>query len=127
MNKVALAAALGVPASSISRWLGGKMPRSETVIRIAKCLGVDANWLLTGEGGANADSPESSVVREDVIPYGAKPKPEPLRGPGEPTIQERLAAIEKNDVETRERLAAIQAGLDQLIDLFTNRIPKDES
>lgn len=48
-SKGALAAHIGVPQSSVSRWLAGSEPRSDRLIDIAKFLGVDVNWLLTGD------------------------------------------------------------------------------
>jgi transcriptional regulator with XRE-family HTH domain len=48
-SKGALAATLGVALSTVSRWLGGTVPKAETLARIAAVLSVDAKWLLTGE------------------------------------------------------------------------------
>ena len=48
-SKGGLAASVGVALSTVSRWLGGTVPKAETIARIAAVLSVDAKWLLTGE------------------------------------------------------------------------------
>jgi transcriptional regulator with XRE-family HTH domain len=47
-----LARAAGVPILTVSRIERGRvaMPRQSTVRKLAGALGVDAGWLLTGEG-----------------------------------------------------------------------------
>lgn len=57
-SKGALATAIGVPQSSVSRWLNGSEPRSDRLAEIAKFLSVDVKWLMTGEG-----SPTPAAVR----------------------------------------------------------------
>jgi transcriptional regulator with XRE-family HTH domain len=88
-SKGALAEHIGVPQSSVSRWLAGSEPRSDRLFEIAKFLNVDVKWLMTGEGrmepeklSENAESyanPNESgigesaqVVREDAPMYGAR-------------------------------------------------------
>lgn len=44
-----LAAEAGVPSSTLSDMKGGKVPRAQTMIAIARALKVDLEWLLTGE------------------------------------------------------------------------------
>ncbi len=44
-----LAKRIEVALSTVSRWLGGAIPKAETIARLAAVLGVDAKWLLTGE------------------------------------------------------------------------------
>lgn len=49
-SKGALAANAGVALSTVSRWLGGTIPKADTLGVAAQFLGVSAKWLLTGEG-----------------------------------------------------------------------------
>lgn len=60
-SKGALAASTGVALSTVSRWLGGAVPKAETIANIANFLGVDAKWLLLGE------SEERSAQRELTV------------------------------------------------------------
>ena len=57
LSKGALAAHLGVAASTVSRWKDAA-PRAETVLKTARWLGVDANWLLTGQAQKKPESEE---------------------------------------------------------------------
>lgn len=58
--KGTLAADCGVALSTVSRWLGGAIPKAETVALIAKSLGVDAKWLLAGN--AHDDQAPQGIV-----------------------------------------------------------------
>lgn len=99
LSKGALAQGTNVALSTVSRWFGGAVPKWETVYQIGNLLGVDANWLLTGEGSPDPaerrapavihESEEGlfrAKVQEDEIPYRVnygdalkKPlKPDPL-------------------------------------------------
>lgn len=52
-NKAAFAKAIQLSPTAISSYLGSKrrsMPSADMVARIVTALGVDARWLLTGEG-----------------------------------------------------------------------------
>ena len=85
-SKGDLAASIGVPGSSVSRWLAGSEPRSDRLTAIAKFLDVDVNWLITGYGQPappkNAESSgnlkdqgiseSAHVVREDPPMYNAR-------------------------------------------------------
>jgi len=60
--KGALAAHTGVALSTVSRWIGGTIPKAETLDEIAAFLGVDAKWLLTGQPAtAQSPAPPSSA------------------------------------------------------------------
>lgn len=52
---------LGTTQASISRYLNGRHPDRETLIKIARCTGVSLDWLLTGEGkrAAEKETPKS--------------------------------------------------------------------
>jgi transcriptional regulator with XRE-family HTH domain len=81
-SKGALAAHLGVPQSSVSRWLAGGEPRSERLTEIAKFLSVDVKWLLEGENAerySNSKQPgigdSAYVVREEPPDYRCEVDP----------------------------------------------------
>lgn len=59
--KSELARHLGVPQSSVSRWLAGSEPRSETLAEIAKFLSVDVKWLAYGDEPAQSTSLQDNV------------------------------------------------------------------
>jgi transcriptional regulator with XRE-family HTH domain len=105
-----LARHLGVPPSSVSRWVSGTEPRSESVVEIAKFLGVDFAWLMTGAGA------DLSVVREEETPFR-------VRKPEEPTLIERMEMLQHGYDETKAELAEANRKLDALMDLLTGRKP----
>ena len=52
-NKAAFAKSIDLPPTGMSNYIGNKrrsIPSSEIASKIVLVLGVDANWLLTGEG-----------------------------------------------------------------------------
>lgn len=59
-SKGALATSTGVALSTVSRWLGGTTPKAETLEKIAKFLGVDAKWLLTGDSSPSKSGESDS-------------------------------------------------------------------
>jgi len=84
-SKGALAADAGVALSTVSRWCAGVIPTAETLDQIAQFLGVDAKWLLSGEGPP-ASSPAKTCG-------SAIPPPAPR---SEPEVLERIAvALER--------------------------------
>ncbi len=81
----ALAVALGVDGSALSRWRRGKPISIDSLIRLAHHLGVSIDWLLTGAGAM--DSPGAAAVAtwqsEVVADLAAL----------DPAIRERLADL----------------------------------
>lgn len=65
LTAVELASKMGLAHSSVYRWMRNSVPKSSAIHAIAKELGVNANWLLTGEGPIEADA--SISVREDPV------------------------------------------------------------
>jgi transcriptional regulator with XRE-family HTH domain len=92
-SKGALAADAGVALSTVSRWCSGVVPKAETLDQIARFLGVDAKWLLTGEGASSAPLGD--------LGGSAVPSPAPAADPSE--VLERIAAA-------LERIAAVLEG-----------------
>jgi len=94
LNK--LAKLVDVPRRTLGNWLTGANPKPEALRKIAEVTGVDARWLLTGEGGMLETSPKvttkpapaqsqtdaSDEIPEDangasVIPFQRQDSPKP--------------------------------------------------
>ena len=81
LSKGALAAHLGVATSTVSRWRDA-MPRADTIQKTAEWLGVDANWLMTGEGVmAHADATPSAVSPAESVNHPKESGPSPDQFP----------------------------------------------
>ena len=69
-NKAAFAKSIDLPPTGMSNYIGNKrrsIPSSEIASKIVLVLGVDANWLLTGEGDMMKDeAAEQSIVVGDI-------------------------------------------------------------
>lgn len=78
-TKTAISQSIGAQPSALSRWLSGVIPDSENLTKLASCLGVSVQWLLTDEERSN------DLIREEVAPYhftprggsGTGPNPQP--------------------------------------------------
>lgn len=120
--KSALAQQLGVPQSSVSRWLAGSVPRAETVGAIAKFLNVDVKWLAYGEEPppgefTKLEDSDSSVVREEPAPYNA----------GGGTATRVLETAQAKDATMQIMLRAIaemQRRIDTLEEIVKQQPPK---
>lgn len=55
-----LASQAGIALSSIYRWRSGSVPRRKNIEELASRLGINANWLVTGEGQMESIKSESS-------------------------------------------------------------------
>ena len=49
---------LGTTQASISRYLNGRHPDRQTLIKVASCTGVSLDWLLTGNGPMTSEKPK---------------------------------------------------------------------
>ena len=69
-NKAAFAKSIDLPPTGMSNYIGNKrrsIPSSEIASKIVLVLGVDANWLLTGEGEMMKGAPaKQSIVVGDL-------------------------------------------------------------
>ncbi|WP_052019427.1 helix-turn-helix domain-containing protein [Pelistega indica] len=67
IRQVDIAHAVGVSPASVNDWLSGKSQniRGENLVRVAKLLRVDANWLATGFGSINTRWPFKKLDPED--------------------------------------------------------------
>ena len=119
-SKGALARHLGVPQSSVSRWLKNIYPKAETVAAIAKFLAVDVNWLMTGDpekapAGLIHEDEESSALREDPAEYVFTRRDQEAAEPvSELPILERLRKMEENQL-------AMQATIDRLTKIIEGK------
>jgi len=88
---------LGTTQASISRYLNGRQPDRETLIRIAKRTGVSLDWLLTG----NVPSPDKAP-----------------KGKGDDQVlQAALAYLAELDIPAREK----NRTLDMIADAIKNK------
>jgi len=62
-TQIEFAERMGTTQASISRYLNGRQPDRETLIKIASRSNVSLDWLLTGKGPAPA--PQNSQEEED--------------------------------------------------------------
>ena len=63
----ALASAAGVASSAITDTeIGNRIPRADTIEKIARALGVSACWLAYGEGTAPSWAEKSAKNRNNV-------------------------------------------------------------
>ena len=70
-NKAAFAKSIDLPPTGMSNYVGNKrrsIPSSEIASKIVLVLGVDANWLLTGEGEMLKDVNANNVKTGDYSP-----------------------------------------------------------
>ena len=113
---------MGLPPSSVSRWLVDTEPRAERIAEIAKFLAVDVKWLIYGD----EEEISPAVLREDPATYKFTPKTVPMRDDGELTIMERLARLEAEHTDTLKELAEMQRTLGSLMDLLGGKVREEE-
>lgn len=89
MTKSALARAMPVANSTVSRWMGGAVPDTATLKRLAEVLECDVSELLSGQS-ANASRSYKYVIttRGDDVVRESLPSGQP-RQPGWETVQMR--------------------------------------
>ena len=95
----------GVALSSVSRWLGGTVPRAEVALEIAQFLGVNVNWLIYGSDNLSNAPNEATRLPEDVAEYG---KAMPLIQP----VSEAVKRASADDLW--ERIACTSSGIAQI-------------
>ncbi len=97
----ALAVALGVDGSALSRWRRGRPISVDSLVRLAHHLGVSIDWLLTGAG--LMDPPGAAAVEtwqsEVIADLGAL----------DPAIRERLSDLIRRLAAAR-RVGCFEAG-----------------
>lgn len=115
-NKAAFAKAIQLSPTAISSYLGSKrrsMPSADLVARIVTALGVDARWLLTGEGdehGGRADA-RSVETSGDFSPASFHGD---VTVGSEAVLLERVKALQ-NEVNSRDELLQEKERLIQVL------------
>jgi transcriptional regulator with XRE-family HTH domain len=64
LNQKALAAQLGVTESAIVNYKGGRTPKAEELLRIAKHFGVSMEYLLTGGGVTSGPAVDEAIWKQ---------------------------------------------------------------
>lgn len=65
VDNAAIADGAGVSVKTVSHWIGGQMPETGALLKLARFFDVSPNWLLEGEGEPAAQA----------VPPAAKKKP----------------------------------------------------
>jgi len=64
LNKGGLASETGVALSTVTRWFHGTIPKTDKLEEVATLLGVNAKWLLTGQGPRSLENTPVQDFRE---------------------------------------------------------------
>ncbi len=64
-NQKEVAKVLGVEQTTYSRWENGRIKSTSHILKLAEVLGVNANWLASGEG-VPFDDAKKRVGAQDV-------------------------------------------------------------
>lgn len=104
-NKAAFAKAIDVEPTTLSSYLGVKRrskPSVDMIARIVTALGVDARWLLTGEGDEHGGRAGDRSVETSGDFSPASYHGDVTVG-GDAVLAERVKALE-NEVKSRDEL-----------------------
>lgn len=66
-NGADLARETGLAPANISRYLKGRIPAAEELLKISRACGVTMEWLLTGEDAVTER--RAPALMEDAVPY----------------------------------------------------------
>lgn len=110
-NKSEFEKALGMPKNSISSYLGTQRrskPNIGMVTKIITRLGVDAQWLLTGE-----ENPKKEIHTEGTLsPASDSGSIEVIAG--DAVLAERVKSLEALIAEKDERIAELKERIEDL-------------
>lgn len=124
-NKAKFATLLGVSAQTISAW--GTRNTFDSELIYTKCIGISANWLLTGKGSmlnernnpaeSNWSNPPISPVEESVI-YKMYEKKDAEVG----ALKEEIGALKLriHQLESQENNAELNPGISEITETFTS-------
>lgn len=115
-NKAAFAKAIQLSPTAISSYLGSKrrsMPSADLVARIVTALGVDARWLLTGEGDEHGGQSDARSVETSGDFSPASFHGDVTVG-SEAVLLERVKALQ-NEVNSRDELLQEKERLIQVL------------
>ncbi|MBN1869224.1 MAG: helix-turn-helix domain-containing protein [Candidatus Omnitrophica bacterium] len=82
LDRDAFGAKIGVSGRTVQRWeLNDELPKGKEVVKITEIFGVNAHWLLTGQGEPyiKASGKSSMLVEESAGSFGGR-----IRGAEEP-------------------------------------------
>ena len=110
-NKAAFAKSIDLPPTGMSNYIGNKrrsIPSSEIASKIVLVLGVDANWLLTGEGEMLKDGNVNNVTTGDYSPVNMNGKMEvrqtAISDKRELELLRTIIAEKERIIETQQQL-----------------------
>lgn len=115
-NKAAFARAIGTDGATLSNYLGSKRrskPSVDLIARIVTALGVDARWLLTGEGDEHGGQSDARSVETSGDFSPASFHGDVTVG-SEAVLLERVKALEK-EVNSRDELLQEKERLIQVL------------
>ncbi len=97
----ALAVALGIDGSALSRWRRGKPISVDSLVRLSRHLRVSIDWLLTGTGSMDATEPPTGEAWQSEIVANLASL--------DPTIRDRLSDLIGRLAESR-RVGCFEPG-----------------
>lgn len=115
-NKAAFARAIGTDGATLSNYIGSKRrskPSVDMIARIVTALGVDALWLLTGEGDEHGGCAGDRSVETSGDFSPASYHGDVTVG-GDAVLAERVKALE-NEVKSRDELIKEKERLIQVL------------
>lgn len=115
-NKAAFAKTIGLLPTGLSNYLGNKRrskPSVDMIARIVTALGVDARWLLTGEGDEHGGQSDTRSVETSGDFSPASFHGDVTVG-GDAVLAERVKALE-SEIQARDRLLTEKERLIQVL------------
>lgn len=115
-NKAAFAKTIGLLPTGLSNYLGNKRrskPSVDMIARIVTALGVDARWLLTGEGDEHGGQSDARSVETSGDFSPASFHGDVTVG-SEAVLLERVKALQ-NEVNSRDELLQEKERLIQVL------------
>lgn len=109
-RRTAMAKMFGVSTESVRKWLMGEsMPETKRLPEIAKRLGVNANWLLSGEGemtgsAINEDNATYQAGRYQQLINALDALPDNLKNPVADDLERLVATIAASHVSQEEKV-----------------------
>lgn len=107
-NQAAFARAIGIKPTTLSNYFSDKKatkPSSEFVLSVAQNIGVDGNWLLTGNGEMGVEPTNTSEERGGKIDTHAPNSPGKIVG--NVTYDQKQQVKELVEAETSEEIVEI--------------------